>query len=162
MRGPDAAARGRGGARPRRGVPPHVGRDGGTARSRRRAHATELALLVAYSKRSIKRDLLDSDLADAPYLERDLADYFPERIAERFDSLLTEHPLRRELTATIVANDVVNSQGVTFVSRLVAETGATPAEVVRAGSPATSRARRIAGTTWRPSTGRSTPRSRTS
>ena len=92
----------------------------------------ELALLVAYSKRSIKRDLLDSDLADAPYLERDLADYFPERIAERFDSLLTEHPLRRELTATIVANDVVNSQGVTFVSRLVAETGATPAEVVRA------------------------------
>ena len=46
--------------------------------------------------------------------------------------MLTEHPLRRELTATIVANDVVNSQGVTFVSRLVAETGATPAEVVRA------------------------------
>ena len=31
-----------------------------------------------------------------------------------------------------MANDVVNSQGVTFVSRLVAETGATPAEVVRA------------------------------
>jgi glutamate dehydrogenase len=92
----------------------------------------ELALLVAYSKRSIKRDLLDSDLTDAPYLEQDLANYFPERIAEKFSSLLSEHPLRRELIATIVANDVVNSQGVTFVSRLVAETGATPAEVVRA------------------------------
>ena len=48
----------------------------------------ELALLVAYSKRSIKRDLLDSDLTDAPYLEQDLATYFPERIAERFSSLL--------------------------------------------------------------------------
>jgi glutamate dehydrogenase len=92
----------------------------------------ELALLVAYSKRSIKRDLLEADLPDSEYLEQDLARYFPETFVERFRSLLPEHPLRRELIATIVSNDVVNSQGVTFVSRLVAETGATPAEVVRA------------------------------
>jgi glutamate dehydrogenase len=92
----------------------------------------ELALLVAYSKRSIKRHLLDADLPDSRYLEQDLARYFPEKIVERFRPMLGEHPLRRELIATIVSNDVVNSQGVTFVSRLVAETGATPAEVVRA------------------------------
>src|SRR6185503_15506039 len=92
----------------------------------------EIALLVAYSKRSIKRDLLEADLPDSQYLEQDLVRYFPEKIVEGFRSLLGEHPLRRELVATIVSNDVVNSQGVTFVSRLVAETGATPAEVVRA------------------------------
>ncbi len=92
----------------------------------------EIALLVAYSKRSIKRDLLDADLPDSQYLEQDLVRYFPEKIVEGFRPLLGEHPLRRELIATIVSNDVVNSQGVTFVSRLVAETGATPAEVVRA------------------------------
>ena len=91
----------------------------------------ELALLVAYAKRSIKKDLLDNDLPDATYLERDLARYFPETIVERFGELLGSHPLRRELIATIVSNDVVNSQGATFVSRLVAETGATPGEVVR-------------------------------
>ncbi len=34
--------------------------------------------------------------------------------------------------ATIIANDVVNSQGITFVSRLCSETGAEQAEVVRA------------------------------
>jgi glutamate dehydrogenase len=51
---------------------------------------------------------------------------------ERFGDLLPEHPLRRELIATIVANDVVNSQGITFVSRLVSETGAEPGDVVRA------------------------------
>jgi glutamate dehydrogenase len=45
---------------------------------------------------------------------------------------LPEHPLRRELIATIVANDVVNSQGITFVSRLVSETGAEAGDVVRA------------------------------
>jgi glutamate dehydrogenase len=92
----------------------------------------EFALLVAYAKRSISRDLLESDLPDSQYLERDLELYFPKAIVERFGDLLPEHPLRRELIATTVANDVVNSQGVTFVSRLVAETGATAAEVVRA------------------------------
>ncbi len=92
----------------------------------------ELALLVAYSKRSIKRDLLEADLPDSRYLEQDLSRYFPEKIVEGFPALLGQHPLRRELIATVVSNDVVNSQGVTFVSRLVAETGATPAEVVRA------------------------------
>ena len=92
----------------------------------------ELALLVTYAKRSISHDLLESDLPDSRYLERDLERYFPDPIVERFGSLLPEHPLRRELIATAVANDVVNSQGVTFVSRLVAETGATAAEVVRA------------------------------
>jgi glutamate dehydrogenase len=91
----------------------------------------ELALLVAYSKRSIKRALLEADLPDSEYLEQDLARYFPEQIVERFRSMLSAHALRRELISTIVSNDVVNSQGVTFVSRLVAETGATPAEVVR-------------------------------
>ena len=92
----------------------------------------ELAVLLAYAKRSIKHDLLESDLPDAKYLEQDLVDHFPSSIVERFEPLLAEHPLRRELIATIVANDVVNSQGITFVSRLVAETGATSAEIVRA------------------------------
>ena len=41
-------------------------------------------------------------------------------------------PLRRELVATIVSNHVVNALGPTFVSRLVAEQGAEPADVVRA------------------------------
>ncbi|MGH7418980.1 MAG: hypothetical protein ACREKB_14500, partial [Candidatus Rokuibacteriota bacterium] len=53
-------------------------------------------------------------------------------VVERFDQLLPEHPLRRELIATIVANDVVNSQGITFVSRLSTETGAEASDVVRA------------------------------
>ena len=58
--------------------------------------------------------------------------YFPPLVVERFGDLLPEHPLRRELNATILANDVVNSQGVTFVTRLVTETGAQAADVVRA------------------------------
>jgi glutamate dehydrogenase len=92
----------------------------------------ELAVLLAYSKQSLADSLLSSSLPDSGYLEQDLRGYFPGMVVERFGHVLADHPLRRELTATLVANDVVNSQGITFVSRVVAETGAEAADVVRA------------------------------
>ncbi|MEP7060168.1 MAG: NAD-glutamate dehydrogenase, partial [Actinomycetota bacterium] len=92
----------------------------------------ELAVLLAYAKRSVYRALLHSELPDSPYLGQDLHRYFPPQVVERFGELMPEHPLRRELVATIAANDVVNSQGVTFVSRMMTETGAHAADVVKA------------------------------
>ncbi len=92
----------------------------------------ELAVLLAYAKRSLAAAILRSDLPDSAYLEADLRRYFPPAVVERFGPLLNEHPLRRELNATIIANDVVNSQGITFITRMATETGAQPADVVRA------------------------------
>ncbi len=92
----------------------------------------ELAVLLAYAKQSLTDSLLSSSLPDSQYLEQDLRSYFPPKVVERFGHVLADHPLRRELIATLVANDVVNSQGITFVSRVVAETGAEAADVVRA------------------------------
>ncbi|MGZ4149820.1 MAG: NAD-glutamate dehydrogenase domain-containing protein, partial [Actinomycetota bacterium] len=92
----------------------------------------ELSVLLAYAKRSVYAALLSSDLPDTEYLAADLHRYFPPAIVSRFGHLLPEHPLRRELIATIAANDVVNSQGITFVSRMVNETGTHAADVVRA------------------------------
>ncbi len=92
----------------------------------------ELALLLAYAKRALARDLLASDLCEDPWLERDLREYFPARVVERFGHLLAEHPLRRELIAMVNANSVVNSLGPTFVSQLAAERGADPADITRA------------------------------
>ncbi|HEX6331827.1 MAG TPA: NAD-glutamate dehydrogenase [Actinomycetota bacterium] len=92
----------------------------------------ELAVLLAYAKQSLSDALLASSLPDSLYLKQDLREYFPSRLVERYDHLLPEHPLRRELVATLVANDVVNSMGITFVSRVVSESGAEPADVVRA------------------------------
>jgi glutamate dehydrogenase len=92
----------------------------------------ELAVLLAYAKKSLAGALIGSTLPDSRYLEQDLRSYFPPLVVERFGHLLPEHPLRRELIATIVANDVVNSQGITFVTRLSNETGADAADVVRA------------------------------
>jgi glutamate dehydrogenase len=105
---------------------------GDRRRSGRGLERPELAVLVAYAKRSLTGALLRSSLPDDPYLDHDLRGYFPPAVADRFGHLLAEHPLRRELVATIIANDVVDALGPTFVSRLVAEQGADPADVVRA------------------------------
>jgi glutamate dehydrogenase len=94
--------------------------------------APELAVLLAYSKRSLRDWLLDSDLPDWGDFDDVGRDYFPAEVVRRFGELIPEHPLRRELVATIVANRVVNSEGVTFVTRLMAETGAAAEQVVRA------------------------------
>ena len=92
----------------------------------------ELALLVAYAKRLLARALESSEFVDDPWLERDLRDYFPPPVVERFGHLLGEHPLRRELICMVNSNSVVNALGPTFVSQLVAERGVQPADIVRA------------------------------
>ncbi|HYI19542.1 MAG TPA: NAD-glutamate dehydrogenase [Solirubrobacteraceae bacterium] len=92
----------------------------------------ELALLLAYAKRHVAHELMASDFCEDPWLGRDLRQYFPKPVVERFGHLLDEHPLRRELIAMVNANMVVNSLGPTFVSQLAAERGAEVADVMRA------------------------------
>ncbi len=92
----------------------------------------ELAILLAHSKRSLTDALLDSELVEDPWFERDLRAYFPPAVVERFGDLLAAHRLRRELVATIVANEVVDALGPSFVSRLSTELGAPAERVIRA------------------------------
>ncbi|NIS29265.1 MAG: NAD-glutamate dehydrogenase, partial [Actinobacteria bacterium] len=92
----------------------------------------ELAVLLAYAKRRLSAQLVDADLSVSDDLLDDLAGYFPPAVAERFGGLIAVHPLRRELVATIVANEVVNAQGVVFISRLVNRMDRPAADVVAA------------------------------
>ncbi|MGH2945860.1 MAG: NAD-glutamate dehydrogenase [Solirubrobacteraceae bacterium] len=92
----------------------------------------ELAILVAYAKRWVARELERSGFADDPWLERDLRAYFPGPVVQRCGHLLGEHPLRTQLICMINANSVVNALGPTFVSQLVAEHGVSVGAVVRA------------------------------
>jgi glutamate dehydrogenase len=92
----------------------------------------ELATLLAWAKRDLKETLLASEVPDQPLLQPLLATYFPDRLSERFASLLPRHRLRRELIATGAANDLVDRMGIIFVSQLEASTGATTTELVLA------------------------------
>ncbi|MFQ5425989.1 MAG: hypothetical protein ACE5EV_02790, partial [Gaiellales bacterium] len=71
--------------------------------------------------------LLDNDC-----LSPRLTAYFPPAVIQRYGHHLAHHPLRGDLLATIIANEVVNAQGITFVSRLARETGARLDQVTRA------------------------------
>ncbi len=92
----------------------------------------ELSVLMSWTKIVLADELLESDLPDDPYLDIDLAAYFPEPMQEGFAQQLREHPLRREIIVTQVVNDLVNGAGMTFWPRLADETGATAAELTRA------------------------------
>jgi len=92
----------------------------------------ELCVLLAYSKRSLRRWLLVSDLPDWPDFAPLAEEYFPPGVVARFGHLVADHPLRREMIATSVANGVVNSAGISLVTRLMTETGAAVEQVVRA------------------------------
>jgi glutamate dehydrogenase len=92
----------------------------------------ELAILMAYSKMQLYQNLLESDLPVQPGAADFLIRYFPVPIRERFGDRLAEHPLAREITATVMTNAVINQAGSAFVHTLVRRTGATPVAVVAA------------------------------
>jgi glutamate dehydrogenase len=94
--------------------------------------APELSVLAAYAKIELATELTASDLADDPWFKRVLRRYFPPQLSERFDAELDEHPLRRQIICTVVANDMINLGGITFAFRAIEETTATAAAVARA------------------------------
>jgi glutamate dehydrogenase len=92
----------------------------------------ELAVVMAYVKHTLTEALARSDLPEDPHLADDLARYFPKLLAERFGPAIAAHRLRRQIIATVVANDLVNRCGVTFVSEMRERTGRAAADVARA------------------------------
>jgi glutamate dehydrogenase len=94
--------------------------------------APELAVVMAYCKIDLYRQLLDSDLPEDGLLAQDLRRYFPAPLPERYSRQMRRHRLRREIIATVVANQLVDRCGTTFAFRLAEETGAPPAVLARA------------------------------
>ena len=88
--------------------------------------APELAVRCVREERA-RAHLLER--SDETELESAL-DYF--RPIERFVDQVPQHPLRREIVASQVANRVVNDAGVTFGHRLSMETAASAEELARA------------------------------
>ncbi len=91
----------------------------------------EISVLLSYSKITLYKALLDSDVPEDPYLSGELERYFPTPLRERFREQMREHRLQREITATCIANEVVDRGGPSFAFRLGEETGASWAEISR-------------------------------
>ncbi len=63
-----------------------------------------------------------SKAPDDPYFEGVQKGYFPDELA-RFGAEMKTHRLRREIIATVLANDIVDMAGPTFAPRLMASAG---------------------------------------
>jgi len=92
----------------------------------------EMAVLLAYAKNTLEAELVNSALVNDDYCEDMLFGYFPQMMREKFAAEIRGHQLRREIIATVLANDIVNRGGATFVSRLEDKTGQTAEDVLRA------------------------------
>jgi glutamate dehydrogenase len=92
----------------------------------------EFSVLLAYVKIVLEREILADVLPDEDWTTEVLVDYFPTPLRDRYADRMTGHRLRREIVATQLVNEVVNRGGTSFVFRAMEETGASPADVLRA------------------------------
>ncbi len=74
----------------------------------------ELAVLMAYSKISIYDILRQSDFSDQKYLQKVLVDYFPTQLRKKYKNDILNHPLKKEIISTVIANDMVNKLSLSF------------------------------------------------
>ncbi|MBP9691805.1 MAG: NAD-glutamate dehydrogenase [Alphaproteobacteria bacterium] len=92
----------------------------------------ELAILLAYAKISLKQYLIHSEIPDLNLLQPRLLSYFPERLQYLYQEEIKNHPLKRELAATLFTGSIVNRMGMTFVHEMKRQLGVEGADVARA------------------------------
>jgi glutamate dehydrogenase len=92
----------------------------------------ELAIIMAYTKIYITNELLKSDLPDDPYFITVLETGFPSLLTSTYPKSMQKHRLRREIIATQLSNQIVNTVGITFMYRMQIETDQSIAEIARA------------------------------
>ncbi len=94
----------------------------------------ELAMLLSYSKIWLSGRLIDTDVAEDPFLGAELTRYFPKPVQRRFEREIQKHQLRREIIVTAVTNSLVNRMGPGFAVRTQEDTGADVGSIARAYS----------------------------
>ncbi len=92
----------------------------------------ELSVLLAYSKMYLYRSLLDSELSNNKVINHLLYDYFPQQAIDRYPEDIPNHPLAKEITATMLTNRVVDQAGSTFCQTLSRLTGRSQVTVATA------------------------------
>lgn len=89
----------------------------------------ELSVLVSYAKMVLKESLVSDEITENPYYRQLLVKSFPHPLREKFNDAMNNHPLRKEIIATKLANSIVNDMGLNFMVRMHEETGANEAEI---------------------------------
>ncbi len=92
----------------------------------------ELAVLVSYAKIELKQALVASPIVHDPRFNAALHSAFPASLLAAFPEAVNGHPLRAEIAATQIANDLVNRMGITWFDRVRSATGVEAGQIVAA------------------------------
>ena len=92
----------------------------------------ELAVILSYAKIDLYNGLEGSDQALDDFLTTDPQRYFPPVLRRRFQDLIPDHRLSRQILATLIANNIVNRMGPAFLKRVQVDTGAKTVTIARA------------------------------
>ncbi|HEU0089100.1 MAG TPA: NAD-glutamate dehydrogenase, partial [Pseudonocardiaceae bacterium] len=97
----------------------------------------ELCTLLAHVKLALTDEVRASELPDAEAFRARLPEYFPVPLRQRFVAAVRAHPLRREITTTVLVNEVVDGGGMTYAFRLAEDLSVSVTDAVRAYAVAT-------------------------
>lgn len=75
-----------------------------------------LGSLLSYAKVFIKQHIIDTPLIDEGHAQHYLFKYFPKSFVSVYEQEIRHHPLRREIIATVIADNIINNQGASFVA----------------------------------------------
>ena len=92
----------------------------------------ELAVVLSYAKIDLYDGLIESGQSLEDFLVVDPLRYFPTVLRRRYFDYFAGHRLSRQILATLIANDLINRMGPSFVKRIQADTGADVVTVARA------------------------------
>ena len=92
----------------------------------------ELAVLLSSAKLALQSAIEASTLPDDPMLGGQLLAAFPAKMRKRFAKAIAQHPLRREILATRIANRFVNRLGILAPFALTEEQGGSFAQAASA------------------------------
>jgi glutamate dehydrogenase len=92
----------------------------------------ELAVVLSYAKIDLYNGLIDSGETLEDFLVIDPLRYFPTVLRRRYLDYIPGHRLSRQILATLIANDLINRMGPSFVQRVQVDTGADIVTIARA------------------------------
>ncbi|MBC8257500.1 MAG: NAD-glutamate dehydrogenase [SAR324 cluster bacterium] len=90
-----------------------------------------LSVLMAYAKMEIFEALTSSSMPLENELNATYLDYVPQTLRKHFGERINEHPLKKEIVATVLTNNVTNQAGATFVSRMNQVTERSIPDIIR-------------------------------
>ena len=92
----------------------------------------ELSVMISYMKLHLKAVLVTTSFIEDEYLTAYLYSAFPARLRNNYEAEILDHPLRKEIIASQLANRLVNLFGASFIYRMIDSTGALIGDVVKA------------------------------